>query len=349
MSFPAISSTKKAQMYERLYHAVRFCVAFPNFGNCTIEYMERLEEFRFYYNHTIYPELLRMERRRVRLVALLVFAVVLLAGMIAFELYLNILVLTLLLTIPHVIFIGFLIYQIQRFRNTFKPNVVELLLDFIDNGPNFDANFPLEYDAQAGMPKSEFMQSGIFLTPAQYYTAEDTIRGRIGEISFELCELNVKEISPVRNDLDEVFKGIYLRARFTANIRGRMIVWPRSRRKYLTQAIKKFTAADGVNVDHEINNFAFRSVFMTYATPNTYVEGILPDTMQEAIVQYQRETGKDIYFAFHNKDFFVAITEPKDLLEPYILRSNLSYDLVLEFMRDINLVLRIVHEFDQKI
>lgn len=311
--------------------------------------MERLEEFRFYYNNTIYPELLRMERWRLRLVVFLVFAVILLVGMIAFELYLNILVLTLVLTIPHVAFIIYLIYQIQRFRNTFKPNVVELLLDFIDNGPNFDANFPLEYDAEAGMPKAKFMQSGIFLTVGQYYTAEDTIRGRIGEIQFELCEMNVKEISPVRNDLDEVFKGIFLQARFTANIRGRMIVWPRSRRKFLTQAIKKFTSNRGKNADHEINNEDFKKVFMTYATPNTHVEGILPDTMQEAIVRYHQDTGKDIYFSFNDQDFFVAITEPKDLLEPYILRSNLSYDLVLEFMRDINLVFRIVHEFDQKI
>ncbi len=290
-----------------------------------------------------------MERRRKRLVALLIFASVLLAGMIAFELYLNILALTLLLTIPHVIFIGFLVYQIRQFKNTFKPNVVELLLDFIDNGPNFDANFPLEYEAESGFSKAAFLQSGIFITPAQYYTAEDTIRGRIGEITFELCELNVKEISPVRNDLDEVFRGIYLQARFTADIRGEMIVWPRSRRKYLTRTIKNFTADKGRSVDYEINNFEFRNIFMTYATPNTHVEGILPETMQEAIVKYQRETGKDIYFAFHDRDFFVAISEPKDLLEPYILRSNLSYDLVLEFMRDINLVLHIVHEFDQKI
>lgn len=313
--------------------------------------MERLEEFRFYYNHTIYPELLRMERRRTRLVALLIFAFVILTAMITFELYLDILVLTLMLTIPHVIFIAYLIFQIRKFKNTFKPNVVDLLLDFIDNGPNFDANFPLSYSPEGGISKNDFLQSGIFVTAAQYYVAEDAIKGRIGEIEFGLCELEVKEISPVRNDLDEVFKGIFLHAKFTAKIRGRMMVWPREQRQYLTRAIKQFTGEKnkGINMDHEINNAQFKEYFMTYATPNTHVEGILPDTMQEAIVRYRQENKKNIYFSFHNQDFYVAITEPKDLLEPYILRSNLSYDLVLEFMRDINLVLRIVHEFDQKI
>ncbi len=313
--------------------------------------MERLEDFRFFYNNTIYPELLRMERQRMRLLALLAFAVVVLAGMIVFEIYLGVLVVTLMLTIPHVAFIAYLIYQIRKFKNTFKPNVVELLLDFIDNGPNFDANFPLAYDANGGLSKADFLQSGIFVTPAQYFEAEDAIRGRIGEIQFELCELDVREISTVRNDLDEIFKGIFLHARFTAPIRGRMIVWPREQRKFLTRPIKQFTGEkyQGINVDDEINNPEFKALYMTYATPNTYVEGILPDTMQEVIVRYQQQTKKKIYFSFHNQDFYVAITEPKDLLEPYILRSNLSYDLVLEFMRDINLVLRIVHEFDQKI
>ncbi|MBK7872409.1 MAG: DUF3137 domain-containing protein [Saprospiraceae bacterium] len=313
--------------------------------------MERLEEFRFFYNHTIYPELLRMERQRLRLVALLGLSFVILAVMIVFELYLGIWVVTLMLTIPHVIFIGFLFWQVRRFRNTFKPNVVDLLLDFIDNGPNFDANFPLSYDAEGGLSKDEFLQSGIFVTQAQYYVAEDAIKGRIGEIEFELCELSAKEISPVRNDLDDVFKGVFLHAKFTAPIKGRIVVWPREQRQYLTRAIKQFTSEKykGINADHEINNPEFKDLFMTYATPNTYVEGILPDTMQEAILRYYHQTKKNIYFSFHNQDFYVAITQPKDLLEPYILRSNLSYDLVLEFMRDINLVLRIVHEFDQKI
>jgi hypothetical protein len=56
-----------------------------------------------------------------------------------------------------------------------------------------------------------------------------------------------------------------------------------------------------------------------------------------------------LYFSFQDQDFFVAITQPKDLLEPYILRSNLSFDLVLEFMHDITSILQLVHDFDQKI
>lgn len=311
--------------------------------------MEQLDLFRLYYSHTIAPELLRMERLRLRLLALLFFSIFILGGLLAFQFFVNIWVITLVLLIPHVVYIGYLIRQIQRFVQRFKPNVVELLLDFIDNGPNFDSNYPLSYRAKEGLAKEVFQKSGIFATDAPYYVAEDKIWGRIGEIDFELSELNVKENAAIRTDLDEVFKGIFLVARFKADIRGSMKVWPRSQRQFLTKAIKNFTFKGAHNVDSEILDDDFRTIFMTYATPSTHVAGILPETMQEAIVHYYQQTGRLLYFSFENKDFYVAITQPKDLLEPYILRSNLSFDLVLEFMSDITSVLQLVHEFDQKI
>lgn len=311
--------------------------------------MERLESFRLYYSHTVAPELLRMERQRLRLVQLLFFSIFILGSLLAFQFFVNIWVVTLLLLIPHVVYIGYLIRAIQRFRNRFKPNVVELLLDFIDNGPNFDSNYPLVYMPTEGLSKELFQNSGIFSTPAPYYVAEDTIRGRIGEIEFELCEMDVRENAAVRADLDQVFKGVFLHARFKAEIKGEMRIWPRSRRQFLTSAIKEFTFEHGKNVDYEIMYSDFRQIFMTYATSNTHVAGILPETMQEAIVRYYQQTGRLLYFSFQDQDFFVAITQPKDLLEPYILRSNLSFELVLEFMHDITSILQLVHEFDQKI
>lgn len=311
--------------------------------------MERLELFRLYYSHTVAPELLRMERRRLRLVALLFFSIFILGGLAAFQFFVNIWVITLILLIPHVVYIGYLVREIDRFRKRFKPNVVELLLDFIDNGPNFDSNYPLEYDASGGLSKQLFQTSGIFATDAPYYKAEDTIRGRIGEIEFELCEMDVRENAAMRADLDEVFKGVFLHACFKAEIRGSMRIWPRARRQFLTKAIKNFTFSGGKNVDSEILNADFNQLFMTYATANTHVAGILPETMQQAIVRYYQQTGRLLYFSFQDQDFFVAITQPKDLLEPYILRSNLSFDLILEFMDDITSILQLVHDFDEKI
>lgn len=311
--------------------------------------MERLEEFRLFYNQTIYPELLRMERRRLRLIGLLFVSFLLIGGLVALQFYLNLLLTTLLLLIPIVAYSSYLIYQIQEFRRTFKPNVVELLLDFIDNGINFDTNHPLSYYPEEGITKDQFLESGLFVTTAPYYASEDTIKGRIGELEFELSELNVKELSPIRNDLEEVFKGVFLHATFKAEVEGRMIVLPREKRQFTTRAIKEFVFRKGKNKDEEILNPTFREIFMTYATDDMHVAGILTEPLQEALVQIYQETRRMLYFSFIDKDFYIAIAEPKDLLEPFIFWSNLSYDLIKEFMEDINLILRLVQEFDQKI
>ena len=99
--------------------------------------MDRLDEFRIYYNHTIHPELMRMELKRKRLLRLLLLSVVLLSVLIIVELYINVLVITLLGGIPIFLYVSWLFYQVQKFRQTFKPNVVKLLLDFLDDRLNY--------------------------------------------------------------------------------------------------------------------------------------------------------------------------------------------------------------------
>lgn len=306
--------------------------------------MKRLEEFRIYYNHTIHPELMRMERSRIRLLRLLFFSVILLFGLLVFEFYLNILALILIMMVPITFYISYLIYRIQQFKQTFKPKIMNLILDFIDDGLNYGT---LTYNVKGRISKDIFLESKIFKTPATFYKGEDYIEGKIGEMDFKLCELDVREISPVTNSLKYVFRGIFLHAIFNEETEGNIVIWPRAYRQYLTGSIKEFTWHGGQNVDHEIMNDAFRETFLVYATEDTHVIGILSEPMQEAIVRYVHQTGKEIYMAFIDKNIYAGITENKDILEPYILRSNLSFELVREFFEDIHLALSIVEDFDQ--
>ena len=147
--------------------------------------------------------------------------------------------------------------------------------------------------------------------------------------------------------LNTVFQGVFMHSRFTYLLEGIIIVWPRSYRQYLSRTIKAFTWENGENADHEIMNDEFREHFMTYATPETHIAGLLPETMQEAVVNYRNQTGKEIFLSIIDGDIFIAIPEPKDILEPYIFQSNLSFDLVKEFFEDIQMALSIVEDFDQ--
>lgn len=306
--------------------------------------MDRLKDFRIYYNTTIHPELIRLEQLRLRLVRLLAFSVILLAGIVFLQFYVNILLITLLLLIPASLYLVYLFYQIRKFQLTFKPRIMNLILAFISEGLNFSG---LSYETKKEISKSRFLNSGLFKTSAQVYQGEDYISGKIGETDFELCELNVKEISPVETGLHYVFKGVFLYAKFPEDTKGSLILWPREARQFHTRAIKHYTWQGAENVDHELLNPKFRKIFLSYATPDTYVAGIMSEPMQEAIVNYIELTGKEIYLSFMDREIYAAITEPKDILEPSIFRSNLSFELVREFFEDIHLAISIVGDFDQ--
>ncbi len=306
--------------------------------------MKRLDEFRIFYNKTIHPELLRMERSRNRLLRLLAFSAFLLLCIIGLQVYLGIFALTIFLCIPIVILMGYLGARIRRFVTTFKPTIINLILSFIDDGLNVGT---LSYQPKASIPKETFDESGLFVDITSFYRGEDHISGRVGEMDFEMSELDIREVSPVSNRLVTIFKGIFLRAIFNEETEGEIKVWPREKMQYYSKPIKAFTWDGAINVDYEIMNDEFRDAFVTFGREDTKIVSILTDPMQQAIVDYAFETGKELFMAFKDQEIYIAITEPRDLLEPYIFSSNLSFELVRGFFEDVKLLLEIVEEFDR--
>lgn len=306
--------------------------------------MKQLDEFRIYYNHTIHPELLRMERKRIRLLRLLFFSAIFVTTTLILGLVIDLLVVSLFMMIPIGFYTTFLLYRMRQFVLTFKPRIMNLILDFIDNSINYGT---LKYDAKKFIPNTTFKASKLFETPAPYYKGEDYITGSIGSLDFELCELEVKEYSPVRNRLNYVFKGVFLRAEFNAPITGQVVVWPRAFRQYLIKTIKAFTWEHGSDASMEILNEEFLEHFMVYATPHTHVVRLLTEDMQDAVLEYRKKIDKEIYLSILDNKIYIAVTEPKDILEPNIFISNLSFELVRTFFEDIRVLLSILEDFDK--
>lgn len=315
-------------------------LSFPFLFN---ETMRELRDFRIYYNHTIHPELMRLERKRQRLFRLLIFSGCLFFIIIIIEIYLSILFITLLLTLGVGFYMAYLILRIRQFILTFKPNVVNLILDFIDDSLNYQK---MTYEPKKYISKADFLESKLFVTPAPVYEGEDYIEGRIGDIDFRLCELNVREFSKVRQRLNYVFRGVFLHAVFTIEAPGTIMIWPRKFQQYLTPTIKKITWQGGRNVDRQLRNSEFRKTFMAYAMPNTDVDELLSIDMQKAILSYHQRTGKEIYLSFVESQIFMGVTNPKDILEPYVFRSNVSFEMIKEFFEDIQMLISIVEDFD---
>jgi hypothetical protein len=304
-------------------------------------------DFRLFYNQTIHPELQHLEHRRRRLVRLLGLSGLLLLFVLALQIYLSIFVVTLLLFLAVGCWIAYLGFRVQVFYKEFKPRVVTLLLDFIDN----DVNFSFEkYDPKGLIPAHRFFESNIF-THADEYVGEDLIRGQVRETPFEVCELRVLEFSAVRNRLDRVFKGIFLIADYQRwDLHGGVLVLPDAYRKYMSRSERAFHLKGGRRVKDNMLP-EFEAFFDTYATPDVRVKDVMSPEMQRKILQFRsrfQEVNrmKEIYFSIIGDKIYLALSQDKDLLEPSLWQSNVSFEVVREFYDDLRLLLDVVLDVD---
>lgn len=306
-----------------------------------------MQDFRLFYNQSIHPELMHLDQRRRRLVRLLFLSVWMVAGVVAVQIYLGIFFITLLLLIPVGLWVAYLVFRVRVYFAEFKPRIVEALLDFIDN----DVNYTFDgYSPKGFISRKQFLDSKIF-TSAQDYVGEDLIRGQVRETPYELSELRVREFSPVRNRLDYVFRGVFLVADFKRwDMHGGVLALPDAYRKYLIRSERAFHLFGGRRVENNLMP-DFEAFFDTYATPDVRIQDVISTEMQLAILNFRRRyqeqnREKEIYFSIIGDKVYLALTQDRDLLEPSLWTSNVSFELVREFYEDLRLMLDLVRYVD---
>ncbi len=335
--------------------------------------------FRLYFNHTIHPELVRMDGERKRVLRLLAICILLTLGVWVFQVYVRILVVSMLLWLILGIYMYFLLSQFQKFKKRFKPRVVRLVLDFMDDDTLFGE---LKYFPEKKIPLDRFLSSGIFTTTADLYEGEDYIMGRIGDIRFEMCELLVREISRVRARLDDVFQGIFIHAVFNHPAKGILLILPRNDMARLIVSIRNFVAHGGVPLDEKIQHLTtearqrlqeleavptlgdrerqqmsnlrrfidcqerFLNIFTVYGSPQVRITSLLPEELMCFLADYARRT-ENLYISIIGRHMYVAIASKKDMLEPRYFQSNVSFEVVSEFYEDVAAALLVVQAIDR--
>lgn len=316
---------------------------------------QRMDAFRVYYNAVIYPELLLLEKKRLRLVWLM--AVMLLTFLIVglLTLQAHIPALSLFLWIPVILYATILGYQIRKFVENFKPRIVDLILEFIEAGERLKPipekykdtkglERKFHYDFDEKISQRIFDKSGIFREPYSYYKGEDYISGMIGNVTFEMSELDVRKLSMVKSGFEQVFRGIFFHANFHTDTHSFILIIPRESKQFLMRTIKGITHRQGYEVNIDFPEF--EEEFVIYSDNEIRNQQLLSAEVYQSILNYKIRTNKDILVAFDHKDIYIAVSESKDILEPRILRSNVSYKIVHEFFEDLMLVISIVEDFD---
>ncbi len=305
--------------------------------------MQEIKDFRLYYNHTIHPELLRMESRRRRLLFLFFSAVFLIFVLLGVGIYIDILPVTLFLLIPVGFYFGYISFRIKKFISRFKPQVISLILDFIDDSINYGQ---LKYNAKKSISIDDFKNSQIFDTP-NLFQGEDYISGKIGELEFEMSEVFATNTN-VNKLINHIFHGVFLHCTIPSNI-GSVLIVPSANRQFMVKSIQKFCSKGRINVTDQIDNPIFKKLFLVYADDDADLSYLLSPRIQDALVNFRNIQKKDIFVSIIETKIAIAISESEDILEPFILQTNLKFDLIKAFYENISTMVNMINAFDENI
>lgn len=277
------------------------------------------------------------ERQRKQLIFFMSVGVILMLVLTIFVLTLDMFALSIFLFVPWFLLFRFYRYRANLFTAGFKPIVVSSLLDFMDSS--------LTYYHKDFISKDTFLRSGIFPINPELYYGEDYIMGKIGEIFFEMCELELYHTNKIRGKLDKWFEGIFFHANFNTSFKGRIIMIPRPDWQLFIPVMKEYTKYGGYELT-DTGNPKFDKEFLVYIDRDVHYKEILTPELIRAINQYHLKSGKKVYASFYNSHFYMAIDDPQNLLEASVFHANLNFELIAAYYRELTLFTNIVKDFD---
>jgi hypothetical protein len=302
-----------------------------------------IAQFQLFYKDEIEPALGDLNRRRFYLLRLIGFLFLgLLLGLLVNMIF-NLFVLTILIFGAFFYGLFHVSFLLLNFKVGCHASLISLLMKYFLQAPDI---IDLSYRANQWIDKKKYLESGFFPENIADYKGFGLMEGKIGEVSFELSELNVRNTSKIDDHLRTQFQGFFLHGKLPFKVPGAAIIWSRKEKQAVYSAIRKFTWLGAENKDAEQNNELFKTLFATYASADTLVRKILSEDTQQLMIRFYQKTGGAIYFSYVENDIYVAVSAPENLLSMPLFKKFRPEKSILSFL-EIHLVLfSILHEFD---
>lgn len=166
------------------------------------------------------------------------------------------------------------------------------------------------------------------------YVSIRVIRGqRIDYRHFE------EEVMQNQVSRKKIFKGLFFRANFNKNFKGRTIVLPSdlsSKMRVLTQ---------GREAVVKLEDPEFAKLFVVYGD-QIEARFILSTNLIEKVVNFRKKAGRKVYISFAESKIYVAIEYEEDIFEPRLFKTMLKFTPMREYYESLQLMLGIVEDLN---
>jgi hypothetical protein len=204
----------------------------------------------------------------------------------------------------------------EGFRRRFKGDVVE---------PVFRLAHPEgTYDADAGMARYWFEESGLFTGRIDRYESDDRFRGRILETTFEAAEVRAS-YSTGRGDTQrtfEVLRGLFLRLDFNKHLSAATIVQP--------EDSPSWRMGDRSGLERiQLEDPEFERRFAVFASDPVEARYVLTPLLMERILNLNSRVKRPLYLSFLGNHVHLVVHHGCPLFEPSLFKT-VSFETVEE-------------------
>lgn len=306
-------------------------------------------DFARLFRTSLYSHLVRLESTRKRIVRrlLIVFGILACLGSIfsALAIIYRLSAIA-LLGGGALVSIGSILYRVivGDYVRDFKASVIERIVRLIS--PD------LTYWQNGHISAMQFNSSRIFTKYPDRITGNDMVEGKIGSTKVVFSEVHAQtKVETIdryrRRRYSTIFRGLFFIADFNKHLVGKVVVLPDTAERLFGEVGR---ALQSLNVNRgelvKMDDPEFEKHFVVYADDQVEARYILSPSLMQRILDFKTRIGKSVYLSFVSSEVFVAIPHSRNLLEPPILSSLLSFENTKHYFEDLRLICGIVDDLN---
>ncbi len=231
-------------------------------------------------------------------------------------------------------------YFISSYKSNFKHDIIGRLVRFVDDGLNY---FPEQH-----IKEDVYMASRLYMRDLERYNGEDLIKGQYGKTKLAFSELHTqyKSRNNKRNSWVTIFKGLFFLADFNKEFNGYTLVLPDIAQGLLGSFGQKLQSFSGRGQLVKLENPQFEKKFVVYSNNQVEARYILTPALMQRIMDFKEKSKKNIRLSFIHSCVFIAIENNKNMFEPRIFKTLLSFEPMEEYYNDLTLAIGIVDDLN---